>query len=143
MNPSRATRAFHMASAIFHLCSKFHKSRQGFISLKKYPCGRPGFSAKNMAFAPQSDGLRPESHGTLPRAKKVSTGHFFARPAGGPLSSSPIIHPMKKAPLRVPFPVNLPGGSFRGKDVFCTSYDGTCLRLLRAAVYVPWDSPTA
>ncbi|MBQ8833613.1 MAG: hypothetical protein IJ001_01645 [Oscillospiraceae bacterium] len=30
--------------------------------------------------------------GTLPRAKKVSTGHFFTRPSGGPLSSSPIIH---------------------------------------------------
>ena len=29
-------------------------------------------------------------NGTLPRAKKMSTGHFFTRPTGGPLSSSPL-----------------------------------------------------
>ena len=34
--------------------------------------------------------------GTLPRAKKVSTGHFFTRPSGGPLSSSPVSTPEKK-----------------------------------------------
>ena len=30
----------------------------------------------------------------------------------------PGIYFVEKVPLRMPFPVNLPGGSFRGKDVF-------------------------
>ena len=31
-----------------------------------------------MGVCPQSCGLRPHTHRTLPRAKKVSPGHFFA-----------------------------------------------------------------
>ncbi len=36
-----------------------------------------------------------EFPGTLPRAKKVSTGHFFTSPLARPPSSSPITHPIK------------------------------------------------
>ena len=34
--------------------------------------------------------------GILPRTKKASTGHFFAHPMGGPLSSNPVIARKKK-----------------------------------------------
>ena len=36
-----------------------------------------------MALGPRSYGPRPQSHRTLPRAKKVSPGHFFALPGQG------------------------------------------------------------
>ena len=40
----------------------------------------------------KSGNLSGVDNGTLPRAKNKSTGHFFTRPLGGPLSSSPIMH---------------------------------------------------
>ena len=53
--------------------------------------------------------------GILPRAKKVSTGHFFARPCDGPLSSNPIIDKKNRYPKGT--------GSFYGVDNGIRTHD--------------------
>ena len=49
-----------------------------------------------MGVCPQSCGLRPHTHRTLPRAKKVSPGHFFALLRKAALFESYIWNPIPK-----------------------------------------------
>ena len=83
--------SFRGSSQPFHYQSGSVRIDRGHYRLTKekaQPFGRAWWTM--MAVCSQSFGLRPHSHRTLPRAKKVSPGHFFAMPTAWPPCSSPI-----------------------------------------------------